>query len=1260
MKRFKYLALAALVAFGACDEGEDLVVDDPITGSVQVTVTAESAGVQGITVNLVGETSSSQTTPASGVVTFSDVPEGAYAVTISGIPSGYVFPETSKTATVTTEGQTVPVSFSGNVVRTASISGQVTANGEAVEGATIEINGPEGSETQQTGAAGTYQFTGLIAGSYTVTLQGADIGGIECVETTTNQELDPGEGAVANFSCGGQREPASVAIERITTQAGVAVDRTAVTNIIVIQVGVDEGGQNVSLVTVDLNGIEICSQELGGNPVSGPMAVEEEFEIDCVVNTAAVRSILGEPSSQFTEAGSGLPFEPIFLNGEMNIVAEAVTESDDDVDPTATAGITLVNPDLLALNVEVDNPEAPSVIIDSTTGLRWLSGSLTFTVYPIIFSAPFDPNNPAIARANFGFDSYVSDESTTHYTNDTDFRPDVGDDAVPATWQLNSTSPDPVNGSFTFTLSDAMLTGATNSDGVFQVGNGGGIDDIITGTIGAQNITIQTITSFGQFGPGVVCANISTTCTPTAGTVSPNPLRVFYEGVLQSGTGAVNNVLRVDNQEPWANTVEIDPHPAASLFPGAVAGVPITTNGKSSVRGGWNFNGQRDGWVNHAYEFDSGMWANTMATDAPNMYATHPYFALPTGITASVTPLAGIGVDAAGLAYFAAESEDANSLNGLTITGMAGSAQRVRTANGDRLVETGADLPNDEGPGLDLLTPPNSNERDDISLVGVVPDLFANAGLTNVLEIGVDGHDPEFRNDVGASGTSPIYPTPDGSVYNTYGVLQASNPSQIDDGTLSCSGTPPSQVCTTDKTEGEFIGTITDAGNGFSGAAAVTMRDWENGCPSGTMSCAVEQNERNGITLQDPAILLPTAYLYWEWSIDGGNTFLNPAGAPIGAYDAIAGTPAANDGYRQQQPTAWDRAANSSSATATVEHIADKTFPIVGNVEMPTITMFVLGNTYNYFGENADVVDLKYTDFVIDYNTITSIQSYHDEVGDSGDPFAPGVDAYGNPYLSNGDDGGDPGAGDLPEAGNSLQLPMAQTTHTAFGSASILLGGDLAASAEFVGCVALFDDQGFPDNAFDGDAYYDAPSDPDYVHIPRGPRWRTWDHAYPYGLINTQYNTFTPSSVPQNSQTVCANGMDAYDIRAQLSPSANGPAWNFGIGVETGGSQLELSVSGQSGVFVPGIDITRVDLYYIDAEGRARILDLSGANWTGPFVEDVGTGSFGRTYTWTWNGTLPTNTVIPDVDGSGRWTEPYFFTYRVGNGTALMWDDSAN
>ncbi len=48
MKRFKYMTLAALVAFAACDEATEVVVPPPVTGTISGVVTIEGVGASGM------------------------------------------------------------------------------------------------------------------------------------------------------------------------------------------------------------------------------------------------------------------------------------------------------------------------------------------------------------------------------------------------------------------------------------------------------------------------------------------------------------------------------------------------------------------------------------------------------------------------------------------------------------------------------------------------------------------------------------------------------------------------------------------------------------------------------------------------------------------------------------------------------------------------------------------------------------------------------------------------------------------------------------------------------------------------------------------------------------------------------------------------------------------------------------------------------------------------------------------------------------
>lgn len=195
MKRFKYLTLAALVAFAACDEGDDVIVGPAVTGTISGVVTIEGTAASGVTVTLSSGTTA--TTDASGSYSFTDVEAGAYTVSISGLPSDATFSSTSKAATISSAGQVVTVNFDGSFVRTSAILGSVSAGGSGLEGVTVSLGG---GVTTTTDANGQYAFSGLRAGDYTVSISGWDSSQYTFAETSKDVTVGAGESQAVSFS----------------------------------------------------------------------------------------------------------------------------------------------------------------------------------------------------------------------------------------------------------------------------------------------------------------------------------------------------------------------------------------------------------------------------------------------------------------------------------------------------------------------------------------------------------------------------------------------------------------------------------------------------------------------------------------------------------------------------------------------------------------------------------------------------------------------------------------------------------------------------------------------------------------------------------------------------------------------------------------------------------------------------------------------------------------------------------------------------
>ncbi|MBI4915136.1 MAG: PPC domain-containing protein, partial [Acidobacteria bacterium] len=128
-----------------------------ISGTVSGTV------VSGVTMTLSGAGTGTTTTAANGTYTFSGRANGSYTVTPS--LAGYTFSPANSAVTVSGANVT-GVNFTSSAAPTYSISG--TVSGAIAAGVTINLTGAATASTT-TAADGTYSFSSLANGSYTVT-----------------------------------------------------------------------------------------------------------------------------------------------------------------------------------------------------------------------------------------------------------------------------------------------------------------------------------------------------------------------------------------------------------------------------------------------------------------------------------------------------------------------------------------------------------------------------------------------------------------------------------------------------------------------------------------------------------------------------------------------------------------------------------------------------------------------------------------------------------------------------------------------------------------------------------------------------------------------------------------------------------------------------------------------------------------------------------------------------------------------------------
>ena len=153
------------------------------TATVMGSVMVEGDPLPGIAVTLIkvisansGEILGAMPTGADGGYSFGPLLAGAYQVMIAGYADEHDFAAgTTQTTVVMTDG-TAEVNFMATIIRTASVSGMVTVDGEAMEDVEVTLTGDHAGDdnSMMTDEDGMYSFGGLRKGDYTVTVTNPD------------------------------------------------------------------------------------------------------------------------------------------------------------------------------------------------------------------------------------------------------------------------------------------------------------------------------------------------------------------------------------------------------------------------------------------------------------------------------------------------------------------------------------------------------------------------------------------------------------------------------------------------------------------------------------------------------------------------------------------------------------------------------------------------------------------------------------------------------------------------------------------------------------------------------------------------------------------------------------------------------------------------------------------------------------------------------------------------------------------------------
>ena len=148
---------------------------------VMGTVSAEGDALESVAVTLIkilgatsGEVLGAMMTDTAGGYMFDELLAGTYRIDLGDTDAEYRFATKTRLGAVATDS-TAMWDFDATIIRTASVSGMVTVDGDGMADIKVMLTGDHGTdEMMETGSDGGYMFDGLRKGSYTVAIENPD------------------------------------------------------------------------------------------------------------------------------------------------------------------------------------------------------------------------------------------------------------------------------------------------------------------------------------------------------------------------------------------------------------------------------------------------------------------------------------------------------------------------------------------------------------------------------------------------------------------------------------------------------------------------------------------------------------------------------------------------------------------------------------------------------------------------------------------------------------------------------------------------------------------------------------------------------------------------------------------------------------------------------------------------------------------------------------------------------------------------------
>ena len=203
------------------------------TAAVAVMVTADGEGVAGASASLIMVTGATSGTVAGagvtgddGGYTFGNLLAGAYRVDISVDSDEIEFADGTSWTGQVAIGMTAEATFAGTINRSAMISGMVTVDGAGMAGVMVTLSGGA-DDSMETGDDGSYSFSGLRKGDYTVSITNPDENRYEFGSTTESVNLAVGQSQSVSFA--GSMVRSSSISGRVGLDDGTGVEGVTVT-----------------------------------------------------------------------------------------------------------------------------------------------------------------------------------------------------------------------------------------------------------------------------------------------------------------------------------------------------------------------------------------------------------------------------------------------------------------------------------------------------------------------------------------------------------------------------------------------------------------------------------------------------------------------------------------------------------------------------------------------------------------------------------------------------------------------------------------------------------------------------------------------------------------------------------------------------------------------------------------------------------------------------------------------------------------------